>query len=76
MPHSAGVVPPRWIGGALTARRVMRGALLWGLLFGFINIGSVSGYATAYATPDARGRLAASFQGNVGLSALDTRNWP
>lgn len=55
---------------AFTGRRAVRSGALWGLLFGLVNMGSASGYVGAYKTAASRSKLAASFSGNVGMSAL------
>ena len=60
-----GLVPTR-----VVARRVLRGALIWGAVFGLITWVEVSSFAKEYPTLDDRARAAATYGSNVGLQAI------
>jgi len=61
---------PRWVITWFVAKRTLSGAILWGLLFGFVTFTSAYGFITAFTTQQARNGLIVSFGGNVGLKAL------
>ena len=54
----------------LTARRMVRSGLLWGLVFGVFVAASALGYAAAYKSQAARDALARTLGSNAGVSAL------
>jgi ABC-2 type transport system permease protein len=56
--------------GRFVARRSLRSAVFWAFIFGVYTAQKTGAYATAYATPAARAKIAASFSNNVGLNAL------
>jgi ABC-2 type transport system permease protein len=56
--------------GRFVARRTMRSAGLWGLVFGAYVTSKSASYAAAYPTALDRTKLAASFYNNIGLEAL------
>lgn len=54
----------------LTARRAVRGAVIWGAVFGLVAWLALNEFDTNYPTAAARERLGATFGANVGLQAL------
>ena len=61
---------PQWAIGRFVARRTLRGATLWALVFGVYVASKAVGYAAAYPTLRERVGIAASLGGNAGLNAL------
>jgi polyether ionophore transport system permease protein len=60
-----GLMPAR-----VVARRVMRGALIWGVVFGLVTWVEVSSFAKEYPTLVDRARAAATYGSNIGLQAI------
>jgi len=60
-----GLVPAR-----VVARRAIRGALIWGAVFGLVVWSTVSLYAKVYPTAADRVRAAAAYGSDVGTQAL------
>lgn len=52
------------------AKRVSKGALLWGGIFSLTVVSSAIGFTAAYTTLASRQQLASSFDSNVGLKVL------
>lgn len=70
----SGVVPatrhPGLVPAAVVARRVIRGALIWGAVFGLVTWVEVASFAKEYPTLADRARAAATYGSNVGLQAI------
>lgn len=62
--------PPNFVVAAVTARRAIRSAAVWGAVFGLYATTSAIGYAATYKTPVARARLEQTFGDNLGFNAL------
>lgn len=60
-----GLIPAR-----VVARRVLRGALIWGAVFGFVTWVEVSSFAKEYPTLADRARAAVTYGSNIGLQAI------
>lgn len=54
----------------LVARQAMRGALIWGAVFGLMVLQLVNEFDTSYPTPADRARLVETMANNVGWNAL------
>jgi ABC-2 type transport system permease protein len=52
------------------ARRAIRSAVPWGLVYGLYVTASVKGYASTYPTAASRATLARSFGSNAGIAAI------
>ena len=69
-----GVVPaarrPGLAPAVVVARRVVRGALIWGAVFGLVTWVEVASFAKEYPTLADRARAAATYGSNVGLQAI------
>jgi polyether ionophore transport system permease protein len=61
---------PSLLVAATTAKRAVRPALMWGLLFGLLIANEALTYHTTFPTAASREEFAASFGGNAGLSAV------
>lgn len=72
MPHRQGYGDRRAATAvaAATARRVLRPAAFWGLVFGGLIAATMSTYASSFPTAQSRADLAAVTEGSVAFSAL------
>lgn len=61
---------PGLVPGRVVVRRVWRGALIWGAVFGLTVWSVVSNFAKVYPTAADRAREAATYGANVGLQAI------
>ena len=61
---------PGLVAARVVARRAIRGALIWGAVFGLVVWSVVSQFAQNYPTLADRARAAATYGSNVGLQAL------
>lgn len=61
---------PGFIPARVVARRVMRSALIWGVVFGLVTWVEVSSFAKEYPTLADRARAAATYGSNIGLQAI------
>lgn len=61
---------PGTVVGRFVARRTMRSAAMWAVIFGIIVTAKSIGYASAYPTLASRLKVAASFAANPGVVAL------
>src|SRR6266545_2569270 len=61
---------PGLVSAGLTARRAMRGALVWGAVFGLSAWVEVSQFANQYPTAADRTRLVETMGSSVGLQAI------
>ncbi|HEY5442602.1 MAG TPA: hypothetical protein VIJ68_03625, partial [Candidatus Saccharimonadales bacterium] len=61
---------PDTVIGRFVARRTVKMAAFWALLFGVLVASKAAGFASAYPTAPERAKIAASFANNIGLSAL------
>jgi len=55
---------------ATSARRAVRPALAWGLLFGAMIAATMAAYQTTFPTPASRANLVRSFEGNPAFEAI------
>jgi polyether ionophore transport system permease protein len=58
----AGRGDPRWVIAGHVARNALRGALIWGVVFGIFVIATVKAFVTAYPTVAERLKIASSLQ--------------
>jgi polyether ionophore transport system permease protein len=61
---------PQLVVASVTAKRVVRSALVWAAVFAFYLAASALGYAGTYKTPEQRAALARTFGNNVGVNAM------
>jgi polyether ionophore transport system permease protein len=61
---------PNAVIAGLTARKAVRSAAVWGVVFGLYVASSALGYTATYKTSLARAQLAATFGNNLGFNAL------
>jgi ABC-2 type transport system permease protein len=55
---------------ALSVRRAVRPALLWGLVFGGMIAATMGTYRSTFPTPESRANLVRSFEGNPAFEAI------
>jgi len=71
---SASTVRRAWWPSAVLLRfatkRLIKGGIIWGIVFGITVASSAIAYKAAYATPAARQQVAATFSSNIGVSVL------
>jgi ABC-2 type transport system permease protein len=60
--HQRNSAEPRWVIARHVARGALRGAVIWGIVFGLYVISNVEGYVKAYPTLGARLQIAHSLQ--------------
>jgi ABC-2 type transport system permease protein len=61
---------PQFVIGRFVARRTLRSATFYALVFGAYVASKAAGFAAAYPSAQARNAIAATFGNNVGLDAL------
>jgi ABC-2 type transport system permease protein len=61
---------PKTVIGRFVARRTIRGAVLWGLVFGVYVASKAIGFVDLYPTAAARQKIAESFSNNLGIELL------
>lgn len=61
---------PELVPTRVVARRMVRGALIWGAVFGLVTWVEVSSFAKEYPTLADRARAAATYGSNIGLQAI------